>query len=336
MANNLSSNTLDILNQCTVKDNSIHLPDVQLERSDYDAVNEVFSNLGGKWNKKEKAHLFPYPIAGLLAGVIASGELPPKNPTAFFPTPSGVVDSMIELSGVNEFMDADWRVLEPSAGTGAIARAVRQAADSVTLHCCEVLPVNRAALQSEGFEVVADDFMSYTPDQPYDVILMNPPFSLDGDPVAYITHIRHAWSMLKEHGYLVAITPCGWLTNSTKKQVEFREFVCDQLEFYEIGSGVFKESGTMTNTMLVYGSKDAVPWRTKPYNGWNSYHTWNAALWIDNERELYERARKANKTREHFDSICRDTERALITKHHTPVVLRPDDVEALWRYYTED
>ena len=26
------------------------------------------------------------------------------------------------------------------------------------------------------------------------------------------------------------------------------------------------------------------------YSGWRNYHTWNVALWISNERDLYERA----------------------------------------------
>lgn len=97
---------------------------------------------------------------------------------------------------------------------------------------------------------MATDFLSYTPEGPYDVIVMNPPFSVEGDKLAYVTHIEHAWSMLKEGGHLVAVVPPGWLYGSVKRVASFREFVCEHLDFQEVGAGVFKESGTMVNTFI--------------------------------------------------------------------------------------
>ena len=52
---------LDILNQSAIVSNglfSLTLPNIQLDRKTYLEVNKVLEALGGKWNKKHKAHIF--------------------------------------------------------------------------------------------------------------------------------------------------------------------------------------------------------------------------------------------------------------------------------------
>lgn len=327
----ITQDALDILHRCKADSTSVTLPDEQLERSLYDQVNEVLTRLGGKWNKKSKAHIFPYDPQSLLAAVLETRQMPPKNPTAFFPTPSTVVDMMLDAVHI------DWRtnirVLEPSAGTGAIAKAIRARNPKAEIHCCEFLDVNRQVLINDGFDVVANDFMDYKPDKPYDIIVMNPPFSLDGDSTAYITHVNHAWRMLSETGEFAAVVPPGFMTSTTKKQSEFREWVCDWLEIDEIGAGVFKESGTMINTLMISGEKRSGAWRRGHQNGWNSYHAWNACLWLENDYGTYMRLR-ATKDRESFN---REIESAIsqLHKQFIPVVLRNEDVDELYEWFME-
>ena len=50
----ISNTVLDILGNCEVQDNVLYLPNVQLDRADYTAVNKVLEALGGKWNRKAK------------------------------------------------------------------------------------------------------------------------------------------------------------------------------------------------------------------------------------------------------------------------------------------
>jgi len=329
----LDRETLDVLRSCWSDSEqfTVSIPEElgTLERALYEDVDDVLKRLGGKWSKKLRAHQFPYNPTPLVAGVVASGERPPKNPTAFFPTPAPVVELMIECSKLSEFTTG--YILEPSAGTGAIARAAQDVAPNATVHCCEILPVNRAVLEGAGFEIVAEDFVSYKPSVQYDCILMNPPFSVDGDALAYITHIEHAWQMLREHGILCAIVPAGWLYGSTKRIKAFREFVCDYLDVAELGVGTFKESGTMVNTYLLYGEKSDAGWRAEPYNGWCSYHAWNASLWIDNEYEWYTAACKAQAL-EQFTSLCERICTELL-KREVPILLRAADIESLWNHY---
>jgi len=306
----------------------------QLSRTEYEAVNEVLSRLNGKWNKKANAHIFPYDPTSLIAAVIESRELPPKNPTAFFPTPAKIVDLMLDAINI-----CDWdnqRILEPSAGTGAIATAAKLRAPSAIIDCCEILDVNRNVLKAKGLSVVSNDFLSYTPDCLYDAILMNPPFSVEGDKLAYATHIIRAWDLLNYHGQIAAIVPRGWLSSENSKRIrEFSEFVNEWMEFSPIHAGAFSESGTEVATMLIYGQKERQPWRRCEYNGWNSYHSWNACLWMENDYETYMRARKADNI-DDFKTICADAVKTLRNKEYVAINLNDDDINELFEYFQSE
>lgn len=291
------------------------------------------SRIGGKWHKGKKCHLFPYDPSPLLRAVVSSGELPEKNPTAFFPTPRNLVNRLIEVTRLCEYTEG--RILEPSAGTGAIAQAIKAASPLATLDCCEFLGVNRTALIDQGFQVVAEDFTAYQPDESYRAILMNPPFSLADDSQAYITHFNHAWSMLDHRGRIAAIVPTGWLSTQTKKVSAFRDFVSDNLDFELVEAGAFKESGTMVATAIIYGEKEDQPWRRKPHHGWHSYHGWHTGLWMDNDRTTYERKSK-NMNREEFKALCESAADHMRRKDWIPTRLDDQDIEDLWQHYKDD
>ena len=54
----IADNILSILGECCVEGNTLFLPDRQLDRPTYQAVNKVLVNIGGKWNRKAKGHVF--------------------------------------------------------------------------------------------------------------------------------------------------------------------------------------------------------------------------------------------------------------------------------------
>lgn len=116
-----------------------------------------------------------------------------------FVSPPPVCQRLTELAGV---CDTD-RILEPSAGTGAILRAVRQAAPSA--HCDAVEQNYELADYIRkvfpDISVIHTDFLKYSPDIGYDKILMNPPFNRAID----IKHITHALTMLSPGGVLTAV-----------------------------------------------------------------------------------------------------------------------------------
>lgn len=167
----------------------------------------------------------------------------------YFPTPSEIVDRMT----IEAELSPGLRVLEPSAGSGNICRAIVEAgARCVAFEhhssLCEVL-------QLQGIEAEQTDFLTVSPGADlFDRVLMNPPFEgmQDAD------HVRHAFEFLKPGGRLVAIMSPGPFFRSDRKAAEFRawaEFVGARV--VDLPAGAFKESGTGVASKLVV--IDALP-----------------------------------------------------------------------------
>lgn len=119
----------------------------------------------------------------------------------FFPTPPKLVERMVEEANIGPGM----RVLEPSAGKGDIADALRAAGDKVNVDTVESSSTLRDLLEAKGHDVVGHDFMDYNPEEKYDRIVMNPPFGTDNGA----SHVQHAYDLLKPGGRLVAIMGDG-------------------------------------------------------------------------------------------------------------------------------
>ncbi|MGM9322306.1 ParB/RepB/Spo0J family partition protein [Deinococcus aquaticus] len=224
----------------------------QLDRKVYQATAKAIEALGGKWNRKAGAHLFQTNARDVLARVLDGEALPKKNPLAFFATPEElarqVVNAVVELDGV--------RVLEPSAGTGALADVLREYGAQVDV--IELDDTRRAHLQGAGYPVVGTDFLAFTPSEPYAAIVMNPPFRSEDDAQAYIAHIEHAWThCLAPGGTLVAIAPSGFTFRQDRRAAAFREFVEQHGEYGLNDERAFVESGTGVQTATVYVRKPA-------------------------------------------------------------------------------
>lgn len=119
----------------------------------------------------------------------------------FFPTPPAVVSRIVEQADIGDGM----RVLEPSAGKGDIAEAIRDSAEGVTVEAAEVSGPLREILEAKGFDLIGHDFMELQPTPQYDRVVMNPPFLNDNGAA----HVRHAFKMLKPGGRLVAVMGTG-------------------------------------------------------------------------------------------------------------------------------
>lgn len=132
----------------------------------------------------------------------------------FFPTPAETAQAMVEAAGVEEGMS----VLEPSAGMGHIAEQIRAA--GIEPEVVEFAADRRELLGAKGFNVVGEDFMDLV-NAEYDRIIMNPPFSERRDA----EHVRHAYTLLKPGGRLVAIVGEGVFYGQDKKAQAFREWL---------------------------------------------------------------------------------------------------------------
>lgn len=169
-----------------------------------------------------------------------------KSP-GFFQTPVSLAERMVEEAGIQPGMD----VLEPSAGAGRIADAVRSA--GVEPDTIERMHRLQDLLKMKGHEIVADDFMEFE-GRAYDRIVMNPPFEQGQD----IEHVRRAYDLLKPGGRIVAIMSTGPFFRTDRKATEFRSWL-DQIGGVseELPDGSFKESGTGVATRIVTIDKGA-------------------------------------------------------------------------------
>lgn len=94
------------------------------------------------------------------------------------------------------------RVLEPSAGRGALAMALRAYVGEVV--CCELDPQNAEYLTRCGFEVHEGDFLKWWPDQRFDLTVMNSPFE-NGQTEAHLLHALKQCDRAVAHGPLTTL-----------------------------------------------------------------------------------------------------------------------------------
>jgi phospholipid N-methyltransferase len=280
----LSGEALDVLRACTVDGHVLYLPG-QLQRRLYREVNDALSAIGGTWNRGASGHRFPFDPEPLLAALLKSKTLPPRNPGAFFPTPPEVAAQVIAAADLDPASEP--LVLEPSAGQGSLVDALLTAVPTARPHLVEADPWNAELLRRRGWNVHEGDFLGFQAPQPYDAVVMNPPFSLATDRKAYITHIRHAWGMLADHGVLVAVAPRGFTFASDRRSREFLLEVQTYGEWSPLPDGAFATSGTRTSTVLLWMRRSDQSWRERAYCGWPSWHSWATNHIAFNEGGLY-------------------------------------------------
>jgi predicted RNA methylase len=151
----------------------------------------------------------------------------------FFPSPPEVIARMLDIARLH--LESPGLMLEPSAGAGHIADAVRERYPAQTVHCVELAQELRALLELKGHQLVGRNIYDYDPKDAghaqrdiYDVVLMNPPFEHLQD----IDHVQEVFiHLLKPAGRLVSVMSISWTFNKAHKADEFRQWV-EQLGGY--------------------------------------------------------------------------------------------------------
>lgn len=165
----------------------------------------------------------------------------------FFPTPKSVVEQIfnhfpLPYSSMDNFVD--YKILEPSAGTGDFMDHLL----SFYIHwrkdmfeCCEINPDFREMLELKGYKIITDDFVKLKNSE-YDAVIMNPPFEYCKK------HLIKAISLLKHEGMLVCIAPSMF---KVKEQQLLEDF---ELDVLPITDGAFKGSCTGVATDVIIGT----------------------------------------------------------------------------------
>ena len=164
------------------------------------------------------------------------------NIPGYFPTPAALADRVVELADIQPGMS----VLEPSAGSGALAEAIMRAEPAVALTCIE-RHSRLADYLSHDYPTTCADFLEWNTDgaMKFQRIVANPPFDKGAD----IKHIRHMMTMLVPDGRIVAICSPG-----PRQQKAIREFAS---QWIDVPSGTFAQSGTnVASVIAVFDEAD--------------------------------------------------------------------------------
>ncbi|MFE5969643.1 class I SAM-dependent methyltransferase [Streptomyces sp. NPDC056463] len=192
----IDPDVLDVIRSAAIEGPALYLPG-QLDARLYQRVNLVLSAVGGRWNRGERAHLFPVDAADAVAGLLNTGEVTTDDERGWYPTPAPVVDRLLELADLTPGCE----VLEPSAGCGAIAEPA--AARGAVVDCVELDPSRADHIRAGSYarSVTTADFLMVPVNRRYQRVIMNPPFADRQD----IRHVERALRFLKPGGLLVAV-----------------------------------------------------------------------------------------------------------------------------------
>lgn len=239
----------EVLQNCKVDGAIVKLPNVQLDRKLYQEVAKSLKLIGGKW-KGGKVFGFVFDVDPTdLLEQIANGEKRNlKKEFQFFATPEKLADELVHLADLNQHDT----ILEPSAGQGAIIKAINKVCDVVP-DCYELMDINTIILNKSGlcFNLIGDNFLNHS-SKSYSKIIANPPFTKNQD----IDHLKEMYNCLSPGGRLVCITSESWVNGNQKKQTGFKNWLIEiGAEIIDIERGTFKESGTMVGGKVVIINK---------------------------------------------------------------------------------
>jgi hypothetical protein len=243
----------------------------QLDRADYEQVNAVLERIagGGRWLRKHGAHLYPpgRDPGPELRTVLAAGVLPPdpKRTEGWFATPKQLADGLAEqalAAGLRTVTVGALRVLEPSAGEGALADAlVRLGADPQRIVCVEPDPWRAAVLRSKGYPTFETELQPWTirnqHEPPFDLVLMNPPFTAPGAPLAWVRHVKLAWQQVAPAGRLVAVVPSSLEYRTDRPVAAFRAAARRYGGWRNLVEHAFLESGTGVRCLVLQMDRPA-------------------------------------------------------------------------------
>ena len=245
----MTTKTIEILKQCTVEGTVVKLPNVQLDRNEYSEVKKQLELIGGKWKGgKVFGFVFATNPTDLLEEIANGEKRNLKKEFQFFATPEKLAAELVDMADLKQHDT----ILEPSAGQGAIIKAINEVCD-VKVDCYELMDVNRIILNKTGlnFNLIGEDFLKHEA-KTYSKIIANPPFTKNQD----IDHFTKMYDCLSRGGRLVCVTSESWVNGSQKKQVDFRNWLDElEAEIYPIEGGTFKESGTMIRAKIVVVDK---------------------------------------------------------------------------------
>lgn len=264
----LSPAAVEVLRGAVADARTIRLP-VMLDRRTYMEVDRALSRIagGGRWDRRAGAHVFsrdPRPDLERLTGAPA---LPPPlasrdKALSYWATPAALAALLVD--GLGPQPDGAV-VLEPSAGCGSLVRAVRAAWPGAHIDAVEVDPTRAKLLERHLDDDPAATVFPGSFEQhagliggapAYDLVAMNPPFTLPGDRYAWAAHVELAWSLLKRGGQLRAIVPASLGFSRVRRIAAVRDLIrAAGGTWTPAPAGSFRPAGTDVHTLIVEATR---------------------------------------------------------------------------------
>lgn len=125
-----------------------------------------------------------------------------------FFTPPDTAKFMVWLLGDTFNYTNPLRILEPSAGDGALLKALASSFLKAQVTAIELNPQHRDSLKALGALVITDDFLKVDFGKiRYDGVIANPPF---GNGIDLQAHFEKMWILTKSEGRIVSIVPADF------------------------------------------------------------------------------------------------------------------------------
>jgi hypothetical protein len=177
-------------------------------------------------------------------------------------------------------------MLESSAGTGHIIKYLRDAGYNGPVTAFEIDEFKAANLKNiPNISVRNEDFLSSDITAEFDIAIINPPFSVEGNANCFVEHVQKTHKLLKAKGKMASVLPTNWLHSNIKKLKTFREWLYQHGKYYMLDKEAFKESGTLIQTCVIIIDKaDPI---TEPYANYRNHSFYLVGMYKDNESNFY-------------------------------------------------
>lgn len=175
-----------------------------LEATLYQNVAIVLNACGVVWDRKQKTHIVSDAALATLRSALASGSYYDSvRALEFYATSPNMARSLARVLEEHIGSRENPRILEPSAGEGALIEAALEIMPHANITAVELDPVRFAHLQrkyanDERVEVLNMDTTEYS-ETGFDAVLMNAPFEWSAE------HVKHAWKRINDIGWVVGI-----------------------------------------------------------------------------------------------------------------------------------
>jgi len=240
---------MEVFKQCSIDGNVIRLPKTDLGKELYGEVKTIIESNGGSWTGgKVAGFVFKFDPSSIFNKLQSGEKVNNKKKFQFFGTSPELARELVIKAGLNK---SSKKILEPSAGQGAIVNAIANALPGTWVDVCENMAENLEILeQHPNVHFICEDFLSIDKKYHnyYDRIIANLPFSNNQD----IDHVMKMYECLKPGGRMVSIMSISWKHGTQKKQENFKQWLKEMnAQEEKVPAGAFKKSGTTVETIII-------------------------------------------------------------------------------------